>query len=122
MIFWNNGDGTREAGVSKEDNGMGTTTAEFNGDGLIDWFVTSIFRAGYPPHTGNRMYYNNGDRTFSDATDSADVRSGFFGWGTSALDYDNDGDQDLVETQNPGYGSRRRAPFRTRMGSALSLR
>ena len=103
VLFWNNGDGTfsdgtRDAGVSKEDNGMGATTADFNADGLMDWFVTSIFRAGYPPHTGNRMYYNNGDRTFTDATDSADVRNGFFGWGTSALDYDNDGDQDLVET------------------------
>ena len=103
VLFWNNGDGTfsdgtLEAAVSKEDNGMGATTADFNGDGLMDWFVTSIFRPGYPPHTGNRMYYNNGDRTFTDATDSADVRNGFFGWGTSALDYDNDGDQDLVET------------------------
>ena len=109
VLFWNNGDGTfsdgtRDAGVSKEDNGMGATTADFNGDGLMDWFVTSIFRAGYPPHTGNRMYYNNGDRTFRDATDSADVRNGFFGWGTSALDYDNDGDQDLVET-NGFYAS-----------------
>ena len=109
VLFWNNGDGTfsdgtLEAGVSDEDNGMGATTADFNGDGLMDWFVTSIFRAGYPPHTGNRMYYNNGDRTFTDATDSADVRKGFFGWGTSALDYDNDGDQDLVET-NGFYAS-----------------
>ena len=32
------------------------------------------------------------------------MRNGFFGWGTSALDYDNDGDQDLVET-NGFYAS-----------------
>ena len=102
VLFWNNGngtftDGTVSAGVSREDHGMGGTTGDFNGDGLLDWFVTSIFRTGTTYYTGNRMYYNNGDRTFTESTDLAGVRKGYWGWGTTGLDYDNDGDLDLLE-------------------------
>ena len=31
---------------------------------------------------------------FSDATDEAGVREGFWGWGTAFLDFDNDGDEE----------------------------
>ena len=105
-LFWNNGDGTFidgtiAAGVGLDKNGMGATTADFNGDGRLDWYVTSIWEEGEPEHTGNYMYYNKGDRTFLDGTTQAGVREGFWGWGTTALDFDNDGDQDLVEVN--GY-------------------
>ena len=110
VLFWNNGDGTftngtRDAGVSMEDNGMGATTGDFNGDGLLDWFVTSIYEAGTSWYTGNRLYYNNGDRTFDEVTDAAGVRNGFWGWGATGLDFDNDGDLDLLETN--GYHEER---------------
>ena len=105
-LFWNNGDGTFidgtvAAGVGLDKNGMGATTADFNGDGHLDWYVTSIWEEGEPEHTGNYMYYNNGDRTFLDGTTQAGVREGFWGWGATALDFDNDGDQDLIEVN--GY-------------------
>ncbi len=107
-LFWNNGDGTFTdgtvaAGVGTDENGMGATIADFNGDGLLDWFVTSI----YDPDddidfnwgsSGNRLYINNGDQTFTDATTTAGVRDGGWGWGTSAFDFDNDGNLDIVMT------------------------
>ena len=84
-LFWNNGDGTftdgtAAAGVGLDENGMGSAVGDINGDGLLDWFVTSISGGLLPPYTGNRMYLNNGDRTFTDYTEAAGVRDGFWGW------------------------------------------
>ncbi|MCH8043723.1 MAG: CRTAC1 family protein [Planctomycetes bacterium] len=102
-LFWNNGDGTfsdgtRSAGVGTEGNGMGSTIGDFNGDGQLDWFVTAIADPGVLHHDGARLFQNNGDRTFSDVTDSAGVRDVGWGWGTAFFDYDNDGDEDLIAT------------------------
>lgn len=110
-LFWNNGDGTFTdgtvaAGLGGDENGMGNTIGDYDGDGLLDWFVTSVFDPLDPcanascgwGATGNRLYRNNGDRTFSDQTDAAGVRDGAWGWGATFLDYDNDSDLDLVMT------------------------
>lgn len=107
-LFWNNGDGTftegtDTAGVGSDENGMGATIADFDGDGRLDWFVTSILDpfqtcAGGAcswGDSGNRMYKNLGGRVFADATDAMGVRDGGWGWAAVALDYDNDGDMDL---------------------------
>ncbi len=109
-IFWNDGDGTftdgtSAAGVGTDENGMGSAIADFNGDGLLDWFVTSVYdtedtclsqsTCGWG-NTGNRLFQNNGDQTFTDVTDVAGVRDGGWGWGATAVDYDNDGDKDII--------------------------
>ena len=108
QLFWNDGDGTFtdgtiEAGVGSDENGMGSTIGDFDGDGLLDWFVTSIYNDTAPVVgnwgiTGNRLYRNTGNRSFTDVTDVTGVRQGGWGWGTSFLDYDNDGDLDLIMT------------------------
>ena len=51
-----------------------------------------------PLRDGNRLYRNEGNRVFSDATDEAGVRNGEWGWGASFVDLDNDGDLDIVHT------------------------
>ena len=85
-------DGTKGAGVGLEENGMGSTIADFDNDGRQDWFVTSIYMSeeyskpyieaygkgggmifGY---TGNRMYKYEGQRKFTDETDNTGVRPG----------------------------------------------
>jgi hypothetical protein len=111
QLFWNDGDGTFTngtfaAGVGTDENGMGSTLGDYDGDGDLDWFVTSIFDIDQTcetlscnwGYTGNRLYNNQGGRMFVDATDAAGVREGFWGWGTAFFDYDNDGDLDLVMT------------------------
>jgi hypothetical protein len=105
QIFWNNGDGTftdgtATAGVGTDEDGMGSTIGDFDGDGQLDWFVSALvdLPGGFPPHSGNRLYRNNGDRTFTDQTDLAGVRNSGWSWGTTFLDYDNDRDLDLLVT------------------------
>ncbi len=108
-LFWNDGtghfiDGTVTAGVGTDEHGMGVTSADVDGDGRLDLFVTSIYIAGHPRATGNRLYRNLGGRAFADVTDAAGVRDGSWGWGTEAFDADNDGDLDLVMTDGAGSG------------------
>ncbi len=119
-LFWNNGDGTFSDGtlaaqVGTAQNAMGTTFGDYDADGDLDWFVTSIFsvQRGSPggdeegTKDGNRLFRNEGGRRFSDATDEADVRDGSWGWGAAFFDADNDGDLDLTMTNGmemmPGY-------------------
>ncbi len=100
-LFWNTGlgtfiDGTASARVGTDEYGMGAVTADFDGDGWLDWFVSSIYLGSGQRGSGNRLYRYAGGRRFEDVTDLAGVRDGMWGWGAAALDYDNDGDQDLA--------------------------
>ncbi len=125
-LFWNNGDGTFSDGtetarIGGEENGMGLAVGDYDGDGLFDLFFTSIYDARGPDVpsagwgvTGNRLYRNQGNRTFEDTTDIAGVRDGGWGWGAVFFDYDNDGDLDLAMTN--GFESDRsdtETPFHT---------
>lgn len=76
VLYWNNGDGTftdatESSGVGTDENGMGSTVADYDLDGRQDWFLSSIhmsaeqmepFREVYLGggiifgHTGNRLY------------------------------------------------------------------
>ncbi|HKU43238.1 MAG TPA: CRTAC1 family protein [Polyangiales bacterium] len=99
-LFWNNGDGTfldgtTAAKVGTDQAGMGASIADYDGDGRLDWFVTSIYEPKRR-YDGNRLYRNAGKRKFEDATDAADVRDIGWGWGDAILDYDNDADLDLL--------------------------
>ena len=109
-LFWGSAggtfiDGTEAAGVGTDENGMGSTMGDYDGDGDLDWFVTSIYDAedcgpsgcGWA-RSGNRLYRNEGNREFTDVTDEAGVRDGGWGWGAAFLDFDNDADLDLVMT------------------------
>ncbi|MEZ6242484.1 MAG: CRTAC1 family protein [Phycisphaerales bacterium] len=87
---------TLESGTGLDQNGMGATTADFNHDGLPDWYVSAIETVG-----GNKLYLNNGDHTYNEVSVAAGVNQGAWGWGVAAVDLDNDADMDIVETN--GY-------------------
>ena len=102
QVFINNGDGTftnvTDVEVITETNGMGSALGDFDNDGDLDWFVTSIFRTVLRTSpNGNRLYRNDGG-TFVDVTAFAGVSDGGWGWATCFVDFENDGDLDLYHT------------------------
>jgi enediyne biosynthesis protein E4 len=80
-------DVTGKAGVAGGTFGMGIAAADYDGDGWIDFYLTSYGR--------NILYHNNGNGTFTDVTDKTGTTAP--GWSTCAVwfDYDNDGKLDL---------------------------
>ena len=95
-LYWNRGDftfedGTVEAGVGTERNGMGSTFADLDADGDLDWFVSAIYTREFPT-LGNRLYLNQGDRHFESVAQEWGLRDTGWAWGTVAFDHDNDGD------------------------------
>jgi hypothetical protein len=114
----NNGDGTFTdmtdlpgSGLGLDQNGMGQDVADFDGDGHLDWFITNIYdpdgaQHGWPSaRTGNKLYLNDADNTFTEVAEVVGVDNGAWGWGTAAVDVDHDGDPDIVETNGfKGFG------------------
>jgi len=92
---------TEASGAWTDENGMGVAIGDYDNDGDLDCFVSSIFDDSGTPEgnwgvTGNRLYQNTGLGSFTDVTDLADVRDGNWGWGSAFGDMDKDGDLDLV--------------------------
>ena len=80
-------DVTEKAGIGHPGWGMGVCTADVDGDGWEDIYVTAL--------GGSHLYHNNHDGTFTDVTEQAGV--GVPGWSTGCAfgDYDHDGHLDL---------------------------
>jgi len=84
--------------ILTDEYGMGSAVGDYDDDGDMDWFVSSIFgeiSPLVPLATGNRLYQNDGSGRFTDVSESAGVREGFWGWGSCFADFDNDGWLDL---------------------------
>jgi len=80
-------DVTDKAGVGHPGWGMGVCTADVDGDGFEDIYVTAL--------GGNKLYRNERNGTFTDVTGRAQVAGGGWSTGCGFADYDRDGDLDL---------------------------
>lgn len=101
-LYKNNHDGTFteigiQAGVAysadgKSQAGMGVSTADFDGDGLLD-----IVKTNFAGDTSS-LYRNLGDNLFEDQTFQAGLgrNTRFLGWGAAFMDFDNDGLPDIL--------------------------
>jgi hypothetical protein len=84
---WTFEDVTDKAGVGHPGWAMGVCTADVDGDGRQDIYVTGLGR--------NSLYRNNGDGSFTDNAGPAGLTAGGWSAGCGFADYDRDGDQDL---------------------------
>ena len=110
QLYINKGNGTFEeigysSGVALNENGreqagMGLAVGDYDNDGRVDFHITNF------SDDSNVLYHNDGDQNFTDITFQVglgEVSIPFLGWGTSFIDYDNDGWQDLFVVNGHVY-------------------
>ena len=106
-LYRNKGDGTFEdigliSGAAYDENGktfagMGIDCGDYDNDGYVDVFVTTLSNEKYA------LYRNNGDLSFTYATNTSAVGQITLlnsGWGARFVDVDNDGWRDLFVAQS----------------------
>lgn len=109
-LYINKGDGTFEetsylSGIALNENareqaGMGLGVGDYDNDGLVDFYVTNF------SDDTNTLYRNDGGGNFTDVTYSAghgEPTVPFLGWGTSFIDFDNDGWKDIIAANGHVY-------------------
>ncbi len=92
ILLQNDGTGrftdvSESSGADYAGQGMGTDFGDFNGDGLLDIYITNLYE--------NTLLLNQGDGTFVNTAEAAGVADIGMGWGTTVFDCDNDGWQDI---------------------------
>ena len=123
-LFRNDGRGrftdvSGRVGLDKEGAWMGLAFADFDSNGALDVYATNFGDYSMVPlmpyergDLASRAFYGQRSGAFADPG-ADDVKATTFGWGTGALDYDNDGCTDviyeggldvvvMVERSNPG--------------------
>ncbi len=109
ILYRNNHDGTftdvgADTGAAfnedgREQAGMGSTAADYDGDGHLD-----LFKTNFSDDTAT-LYHANGDGTFTDVTVTAGlgINLDALGWGAMFADVDNDGYPDLIVVNGHVY-------------------
>lgn len=96
QLFHNKGDGTFEeighaAGIDQTGFSKGVASADYDGDGFPDFYVTN-------QNGVNWLYHNNRNKTFTEVGRQAGVQAPTYSFATWFFDYDNDGWPDLFVT------------------------
>jgi hypothetical protein len=110
LLYINKGDGTFEevgypSGVALNENGreqagMGLAVGDYDNDGRVDFHISNF------SDDSNVLYRNEGSGNFTDMTFQlglGEPTMPFLGWGTSFLDFDNDGWKDVLVANGHVY-------------------
>jgi hypothetical protein len=103
QLYLNNGDETfsetgKAAGVADTLEGMGAVCGDVDNDGDLDIYLANHFGE-------NKLFLNNGNAIFSDATISAGVGEGGPGTSAAMADYNNDGFLDIYVLNHSQNGN-----------------
>jgi hypothetical protein len=93
---WTFVDRRARAGIKYDECHSDPLFADFDADGDLDLYITSIYE-----NRGSHLYLNQGDGTFEDVTWLSGTRA-FNTWGCAFSDYDKDGDLDLLVGSTSG--------------------
>ncbi|MCA8941295.1 MAG: CRTAC1 family protein, partial [Planctomycetes bacterium] len=88
-------DFTAASGTMLEDTEMGVTINDFNEDGLLDFWVTTVVENGF--------YVNLGDNVFDERAEESGVRNSGWGWGAISIDWNHDTLVDMIGTSWEGH-------------------
>ena len=107
VLYRNNGNGTftnvtNEAGLFRSVFAMGSNFGDIDNDGFLDMYLGSG-NPNFESLVPNKMFRNQGGKTFSDVTRSARVGSLQKGHAVAFGDMDNDGDQDIYTDLGGAY-------------------
>jgi hypothetical protein len=80
-------------------NGMGLAIGDVNGDGLLDWYISSI-EYTFLPNSGNLLFVQRPDGGFDEVGRASGVNQCGWGWGVLIVDLDHDGVDEIVATKN----------------------
>jgi ASPIC and UnbV/FG-GAP-like repeat len=100
LLMRNNGDGTftevtKEAGLSTWGPGFVATWVDYDRDGYLDLFLANNLGGLFNGKVPNRLFHNNGDGTFTDVTEAANLKALWPTIGAAWGDFRNDGWPDL---------------------------
>ncbi len=95
------------SGIVAQGEGESAAWGDFNNDGYLDLYVTNWYWAeGGHPLNQDRLYLNNGDKTFTDVSHLLVIdRLLGPGFAVTFLDYDNDGDLDIYVINDKFFGN-----------------
>jgi predicted nucleotidyltransferase len=99
-LYHNNGNGsftdqTAASGIRTSGFGMGACSADYDRDGRMDLYVTSM--------GPSRLYRNTADGRFEDVTERSGAGSALWSTSCAFADIDNDGDADLYVVNYVDY-------------------
>jgi len=121
LLWLNQQDGTfvesaAAAGLANAMNDMGLAFGDYDDDGDFDLYVTNIFLPDHPTGPRHNILLRNDSvgatLDFVEISEVLGVDNGHFGWGTSFIDADNDGDLDLAATNGWRSGPELEDPSR----------
>lgn len=124
-LFRNNGDGTFTDVTASSGTGGGAlghascSMGDVNGDGLLDVVVANsfdwsrsdaLFTDGYAFSQKNQLFVNQGGNVFADASATSGIYAlvdtppgdGTITWAIALVDYDQDGDLDILQADDQG--------------------
>ncbi|MGH7805201.1 MAG: CRTAC1 family protein, partial [Candidatus Binatia bacterium] len=102
-------DVTAQSRIATSGYGMGVATGDYDGDGWVDFYVTSFGSA--------EMWRNNGDGTFANTTARTGTNVPLWNSGASFVDFDRDGDLDLYVATYVNWRLANHKPCKSKAGN-----
>lgn len=107
VFYINDGEGNltfEQGGLGDYPSGgnYGSLWVDYNNDGLMDLHIAKC--GGDAPRRTNHLFKNNGDGTFTDVAEEANLDSTSEQWSSAWGDFNNDGYMDVLNGKNAEMG------------------